>query len=86
MQPHELFIFEHFDPGGAIVVGPDRIIDAGKIDIDTTSAWFYEVRQQKAYCVYNEPATTLLSQDDIYGKGPDVEGRRAARRADYCER
>jgi hypothetical protein len=40
MQPHELFIFEHFDPGGAIVVGPDRIIDAGKIDIDTTSTWF----------------------------------------------
>jgi hypothetical protein len=38
MQPHELFIFEHFDPGGAIVVGPDRIIDAGKRDIDTTSA------------------------------------------------
>jgi hypothetical protein len=34
MQPHELFIFEHFDPGGAIVVGPDRIIDAGKRDID----------------------------------------------------
>src|SRR4029453_421665 len=42
MQPHELFIFEHFDPGGAIVVGPDRFIDAGKRDIDTTSARFYE--------------------------------------------
>jgi len=38
MQTHELFIFEHLDLGGAIVVGPDRIIDAGKIDIDTTSA------------------------------------------------
>jgi hypothetical protein len=38
MQTHELFVFEHLDPGGAVGVGPDRIGDAGKIDTDTTSA------------------------------------------------
>jgi hypothetical protein len=38
MQTHELFIFEHLNPGSAIGIGPGRIVDAGKIDIDTTSA------------------------------------------------
>ena len=49
MQPYTLRVREHLDPGEAVGVGPDGVVDAGEIDVQVPVSLRRQVRQQERH-------------------------------------
>ncbi len=63
-QPDELLVGERLDPGEAVRVGPDRVVDPAEVDVDLPAAVLEQVRQQDRHLVgatAGTPAATACS-------------------------
>ena len=49
-----LRVFQRFEPGEAVGVGPDRVVDTRKIGVELAAAFVQEVRQQNRHLVVRE--------------------------------
>ncbi len=66
-----LLVGEHLQPGHAVRIGPDRVVDAGEVGVYPAAPLFEQVRHQEAHLV--EAQWVLLRPEQL---APVIVGRR----------